>query len=67
MDGLTHLWEAGFSAADASVDGTPDVAAALGALLLLEHSVMSVDFPANLSKPSSPVPELGPTNCEEVG
>jgi hypothetical protein len=68
---LTHLWEDGFSAADASVDGTPDFAAALvatvGEPLLVEHSVMSADFPANLSKPSSPVPELGSTKCEEVG
>jgi hypothetical protein len=68
---LTHLWETGLSAADASVDGTPDVAAALaatvGAPLLLEPSVMSTGFPANLAEPSSPVPELGTTKCEEVG
>ncbi len=64
---LTHLWEAGISATDASVEGTPDVTAALGALLLLEHSVMSADFPANLAESSSPVPELGPSNCDKVG
>ncbi len=41
--------------------------ATVGAPLLLEHSVMSVDFPANLTEPSSPVAdELGPINCEEV-
>ncbi len=63
---LTHLWEAGFSAADASVDGTPDVTAALG--LLLEHSATSADFPANLAELSSSDPdELGATNGEEVG
>ena len=65
---LTHLWEAGFSAADASVEGTPDVVtvATVGAPLLLEHSVLSADFLANMSKPSSSVPdELGATKCEE--
>jgi hypothetical protein len=65
---LTHLWEAGFSAADASVDGTPDVVtvATVGAPLLLEHSILSADFPAKLSKLSSSVPDkLGTTNCEE--
>jgi hypothetical protein len=47
---------------------TAALVATVGAPLLLEHSVMPADFPANLSKFSSSVPdELGPTNWEEVG